>query len=148
MKINAEGLSIIKEFEGLSLKRYLCPAGVWTQGYGRTSGITKSSPEITKATAEQWLKQDAAEFERGVLALVTNRKMNANQFSALVSLGFNIGLGNLKRSTLLRLFNQGLVIEASEQFGRWNKAGGKTLRGLSRRREAERKLFLKPIIVT
>lgn len=145
--INAEGLEIIKKAEGLRLKPYKCPAGVWTIGFGHTYGVTENTAPISKEDAEDLLKDDLKQFENGVLELVTYPELNSNQFSALVSFAFNVGLGNLKRSTLLRLLNEGRPLAASQQFARWNKAAGKVLRGLTKRREAERQLFLKPALI-
>jgi len=145
--INAEGLAIIKKYEGCSLKPYYCPAGVATIGFGHTRSVTMKDAPITKEEAEELLKRDVEEFEDGVLALVSYEKLHTNQLSALVSFAYNLGLGSLKRSTLLRLLNESRPLEASGQFLRWNKAGGKVLRGLTKRRESERLLFLKPAIV-
>ena len=132
---------IIKEFEGCKLKAYLCPAGVWTIGYGHTDGV-KEGDEITQQEADRLLADDVHSFTAGVQRLVTS-DINRNQLGALVSFSFNLGLGNLRHSTLLKLVNAGDFVGAANQFPRWNKAGGKVLAGLTRRREAERKLFLK-----
>ena len=132
---------IIKEFEGCKLKAYLCPAGVWTIGYGHTDGV-KEGDEITQQEADRLLASDVDLFTAGVQRLVTS-DINRNQLGALTSFAFNVGLGNLRHSTLLRLVNKGDFVGAANQFPRWNKAGGKVLAGLTRRREAERKLFLK-----
>ena len=132
---------IIKEFEGCKLKAYLCPAGVWTIGYGHTDGV-KEGDEITQQEADRLLADDVHSFSAGVQRLVTS-DINRNQLGALTSFVFNVGLGNLRHSTLLRLVNKGDFVGAANQFPRWNKAGGKVLAGLTRRREAERKLFLK-----
>ena len=132
---------IIKEFEGCKLKAYLCPAGVWTIGYGHTDGV-KEGDEITQQEADRLLASDVDLFTAGVQRLVTS-DINRNQLGALTSFAFNVGLGNLRHSTLLRLVNKGDFVGAANQFSRWNKAGGKVLAGLTRRREAERKLFLK-----
>ena len=132
---------IIKEFEGCKLKAYLCPAGVWTIGYGHTDGV-KEGDEITQQEADRLLADDVHSFSAGVQRLVTS-DINRNQLGALTSFAFNVGLGNLRHSTLLRLVNKGDFVGAANQFPRWNKAGGKVLAGLTRRREAERQLFLK-----
>ena len=132
---------IIKEFEGCKLKAYVCPAGVWTIGYGHTDGV-KEGDEITQQEADRLLADDVHSFSAGVQRLVTS-DINRNQLGALTSFAFNVGLGNLRHSTLLRLVNKGDFVGAANQFSRWNKAGGKVLAGLTRRREAERKLFLK-----
>ena len=106
MKINETGLALIKSFEGLRLKAYKCPAGVWTVGYGHTGGDVKAGMIITEEEAEELLRQDLERFEEGVENLV-EVELNENQFCALVSLAYNIGLGNFKRSTLLKLINKG-----------------------------------------
>ena len=139
MKTSQRGLDLIKQFEGLKLTAYVCPAGVLTIGYGTTAGVTPGMT-ITAERAEQLLRQDIAKFERGVRDSV-KVPLTENQFSALVSFAYNVGLGAFRTSTLLRLLNKGEYAQAAEQFGRWNKAGGKVLPGLTRRRAAERKLF-------
>lgn len=134
-------IPIIKEFEGCKLKAYLCPANVWTIGYGHTDGV-KEGDEITQQEADRLLVSDVDLFTTGVQRLVTS-DINRNQLGALVSFAFNLGLGNLRHSTLLKLVNAGDFVGAANQFPRWNKAGGKVLAGLTRRREAEKQLFLK-----
>lgn len=148
MYANDETIELIKKFEGFRSKPYKCPGGVWTIGYGRTRGVTNSTKPVTKEEAEVMLWDDLEEFEKGVDELVTYPYLNENQFGALVSFAYNVGLGNLRKSTLLRLLNEGKVVAASEEFKRWNKSAGKTLAGLTKRREAERKLFLKPALVS
>ena len=132
---------IIKEFEGCKLKAYKCPADVWTIGYGHTDGV-KEGDEITQQEADRLLASDVDLFTSGVKRLVTS-DINPNQLGALVSFAFNLGLGNLRHSTLLKLVNAGDFVGAANQFPRWNKAGGKVLPGLVRRRKAEKQLFLK-----
>ena len=147
MKINNDGLELIKLFEGLRLKSYICPAGVLTIGYGHTGGDVKAGMIITEEEAEELLRQDLERFEEGVENLV-EVELNENQFSALVSLAYNIGLGNFKRSTLLKLINKGNQDELEfvhSQFKRWVYAGSKILPGLQRRREAEFDLYSKPL---
>lgn len=134
-------IPLIKEFEGCKLKAYLCPANVWTIGYGHTDGV-KEGDEITQQEADRLLASDVDLFTAGVQRLVTS-DINRNQLGALVSFAYNLGLGNLRHSTLLKLVNAGDFVGAANQFPRWNKAGGKVLAGLTRRREAERQLFLK-----
>ena len=136
------GVALIKEFEGCKLKAYKCPAGVWTIGYGHTGPEVHEGQTITQQEAEVILENDLKKFIDGVDKLVTV-ELTSNQLGALVSFAFNVGLGNLKSSTLLKILNQGRYVDAAEQFLRWNKAGGKVLPGLTRRREAERLLFLK-----
>ena len=134
-------VQLIKEFEGCKLKAYKCPADVWTIGYGHTDGV-KEGDEITQQEADRLLAADVDLFTSGVQRLVTS-DINRNQLGALVSFAFNLGLGNLRHSTLLKLVNAGDFVGAANQFPRWNKAAGKVLPGLVRRREAEKQLFLK-----
>ena len=131
---------IIKEFEGCKLKAYKCPAGVWTIGYGHTDGV-KEGDEITQQKADVLLASDIDLFSSGVKRLVSN-DISPNQLGALTSFAFNLGLGNLRHSTLLKLVNQGDFVAAASEFTKWNKAGGQVLPGLTRRREAEKALFL------
>ena len=131
---------MIREFEGLKLKSYLCPAGVWTIGVGHTKGV-KPGMVITEERAKELLREDLAEFEAGITKLV-RVPLTSNQFSALVSLAFNVGLANVASSTLLKKLNEGDYQGAADQFPRWDKARGKTLAGLTRRRAAERALWL------
>ncbi len=140
MRINEKGLALIKEFEGCRLTAYRCPAGVWTIGYGHTQDV-KSGMAITKIDAERFLRQDIRRFEEAVTSLI-KVPATSNQFSALVSFAFNVGINSLRTSTLLKKLNRGDLNGAANEFLRWNKAGGKELPGLTRRREAERKLFL------
>lgn len=139
MKTSQRGLDLIKQFEGLKLTAYLCPANVWTIGYGTTKGVTKGMT-ITAQRAEELLREDVAAFERGVSAAV-RVPLEQHEFDALVSFAYNVGLGAFRTSTLLRLLNAGDKAGAAKQFDRWNKAAGKPLAGLTRRRAAERKLF-------
>ena len=146
MKTNEAGLSLIKSFEGLRLKAYKCPAGVWTIGYGHTGKDVKPGMIITEEQAEEYLRQDLERFEKGVDDLV-EVDINENQYSALVSLAYNIGLGNFKKSTLLKLINKGNQNELEavhSQFKRWVYANKKVLPGLVKRREAEFKLYSTP----
>ena len=138
--INSSGLRLIKSFEGLRLKAYQDAVGIWTIGYGSTRGV-KSGMAITEAEAERLLKEDVRRFEQAVNSAV-KVPINDNQFSALVSFSFNVGSQALRSSTLLRLLNQRDYSGAANQFPRWNKAGGRVLAGLTRRRNAERALFL------
>lgn len=141
MKTSQIGIDLIKSFEGCVLKAYKCPAGVWTIGYGHTAGV-KEGDIISKKQAEELLKQDLKQFETYVNNLVTV-ELNQYQFDALVSFCYNIGPGNLKSSTLLKLLNKWDYEGAAEQFDRWVKAGDKKLAGLVRRRAAEKELFLR-----
>ena len=140
MRTSQKGIDLIKKFEGCRLNSYRCPAGVWTIGYGHTKGV-KEGQRITQAQAEDFLKEDLKIYERAVEGCV-KVPLSQNQFDALVSFCYNCGGEALRTSTLLRLLNEGRYFEAAEQFLRWNKACGKVLEGLTRRRHAERELFL------
>ena len=131
---------LIKEFEGCKLQAYKCPADVWTIGYGHTDGV-KEGDVITQEKADALLAADIDLFSSGVKRLVS-ANLDYNQLGALVSFAFNVGLGNFRHSSLLRLVNQGDFLDAANEFLKWNKANGKVLPGLTRRREAERALFL------
>lgn len=141
MKISQKGVDLIKSFEGLELKAYKDSVGVLTVGWGSTGSHVTAGMTITKEQAEQLLKKDLERFEKGVSDLV-KVPLNQNQFDSLVSFSFNLGLGNLKSSTLLKKLNAKDYLGASKEFERWNRAGGKVLNGLTRRRIAERDLFL------
>lgn len=149
--INQQGLDLIKKFEELRLEAYLCPAGVWTIGWGHTSQAGKphvhKGMTITKEEAKQILNQDLDLFEQATHRILddANKYINENQFSALVSFGFNTGLGALKDSTLMRLIHAKDLKGASKQFSRWVYGGGKRLRGLERRRRFEKALFNKKV---
>ncbi|WP_347252921.1 lysozyme [Leminorella grimontii] len=140
MITSQKGIDLIKTFEGCELKAYLCPAGVWTIGYGHTKGV-KRGDEITATQAECYLRGDLVSFEADVNRLV-RVPLTQGQFDALVSFAYNCGSRALSTSTLLRKLNARDYSSAADEFSRWNKAGGKELPGLTRRRAAERDLFL------
>lgn len=143
MKISEFGLSLIEAFEGYFAKPYHCPAGVLTQGYGHTAmaGGEKIGGTWTKAQARDVLRDDLSRmFEPGVRALLT-REPTQHQYDALVSFAFNCGLGNLKKSSVLKFHNRGKTTQAAAAFGLWVKAAGKTLPGLVRRRATEALLY-------
>lgn len=142
MKHNIEALAHLRAFEGISITPYRCPAGKWSQGYGRTRGVTEHSKPITRSTAEQWLLDDYQAACEAVDRHVTV-PLNENQRGGLACLVFNIGEGNFARSTLLKRLNDQRYEEAADQFLRWVYAGNKQLPGLLRRRAAEKALFLK-----
>jgi lysozyme len=139
MKISAEGLSLIKKFEGCELEAYKCSAGVWTIGYGHTKGVEEGMT-ITKDQAEEMLLEELVEYEKAVEEAVHNQ-LDQCMFDALVSWTYNLGPTNLNSSTMLKVLNAGEYEEVPAQIKRWNKAGGKVLEGLIRRREAEALLF-------
>jgi lysozyme len=148
MKISDHGLALIKEFEGLRLNAYRDAVGVWTIGYGHTSTagdpVVKSGLKITEQEAGNLLRRDVVKYERAVEGKLT-RIPNQNQFDAMCSLCYNIGGGAFARSSVLRFFNSGLDAKAANAFLAWNKAGGKVLQGLTRRRAAEMALYIKPV---
>lgn len=125
----------LKEFEGFSNTAYKCAAGVWTCGYGTTKGITPTT-RCTRAEAEQWLLRDLAPVEAYVNTIPEVNTQG--KYDALVDFAYNLGLGNLKQSTLLRKIKEGTPTgDIQEQFRRWVYAGGKVLKGLVKRREWE-----------
>lgn len=146
LKISQVGIDLIKQFEGCSLKAYRCPANVLTIGYGHTGGV-KEGQLITQQEAERLLRVDLGSYEVAVNKYVKTA-INQNQFDALVSFAYNCGCGALQKSTLLKLLNKGDYRSAADQFDLWNKGGGQVLKGLVRRRAAEKELFLTPIKFT
>ena len=141
MKINKEGLDLIKEFEGLSLEAYRCPAGLWTIGYGHTNSV-RNGQKIDINQANEYLLKDIIWAEQAVERLV-GVSLTDNQFSALVSFVFNVGKKAFQISSMRKLLNQHQYSIAALEFPRWNKVGRKPLAGLTRRRKAEQELFLK-----
>lgn len=148
MRISQTGRKLIQEFEGLRLDPYLDPAGLLTVGWGhlvRPGEPFRRGRRISIEQAEDLFTRDVARFEIGVFESV-KRKLSQNEFDALVSLAFNIGLTNFRRSSVLRFLNRGDRLAAANSFLLWSKAriGGKlvTLTGLKRRRQRERDLFL------
>ena len=139
MNIGQKGIELIKHFEGCELEAYKCPAGVWTIGYGHIKGVSEGM-SITQEQAEQMLLDELKEYENYINELVTVN-LSQNQFDALVSWVYNLGPANLQSSTLLKVLNSGDYSGVPAQIERWNKAGGKVLEGLIRRREAESALF-------
>ena len=139
MIIGTKGLALIKQSEGLRLKAYLCPAKVWTIGYGSTGPHVKPDMEITETQAEQLLRDDLARFEKAVSDAAP--KATQDQFDAMVSLAFNIGIAGFMKSSVLRLHNLGKFQAAADSFALWNKGGGRVLPGLVRRRDDEAHLY-------
>jgi lysozyme len=134
-----EGISLIKKFEGCELEAYQCSANVWTIGYGHTRDISEGD-SCTQAEADEMLVDDLQEFEGYVNELI-DAELTQSQFDALVAWTYNLGPTNLKSSTLLKRLNEDDMADVPHQIRRWNKAGGKVLDGLIRRREAEALLF-------
>ena len=135
-------MKLVKEFEGLRLTAYQDSVGVWTIGYGHTGPEVKKGMTITQAQADTYLQNDLARFNTCVTNYITAR-LNPNQVGALMSWSYNVGCGNLQSSTLRRRLNAGETPNtvAREELPKWVKAGGQTLPGLVRRRNAEIALF-------
>ena len=146
MKTGERGLALIKEFEGCKLAAYQCPAGIWTIGIGSThygdgTPVTKNRTLPTEKAAIALLAATIGQFEKAVNAMGV--ELTQNEFDALVCLCYNIGAGNFFKSTLVKMLKAGDdKAEIAQQFLRWDKAGGKPLAGLTRRRNAEAELFL------
>jgi lysozyme len=144
MKLNKAGLDLIKSFEGLALESYVCSGGRQTVGYGTTlinGKMVQNGLKISLEDAERFLIEDIKKFESGV-SKVVSVGLTDNQFSALVTFSYNVGLGALRGSTLLKIVNRNpndpLI---RNEFMKWNKAAGKELTGLTRRRKAESDLY-------
>lgn len=146
MRTSDAGIDLIKQFEGVRLDSYRDSVGVWTVGYGHTASCGEPIPgpgvKITSQQADMALRKDLNKFEIGVTGLLAT-PIQQHQFDALVSFAFNVGLGNLKNSTLLKKVNAGDFDRVPAEFLKWDKAGGRSLPGLTRRRHAEAALFAK-----
>ncbi|MDP6691084.1 MAG: lysozyme [Alphaproteobacteria bacterium] len=146
MKTNAKGLAIIKQYEGFSRLPYRDPIGIPTIGYGSIWGLDRKRvmmdhPEIDEDDGEALLAREVDHTERAVHRLI-RVPLSDNQFAALVSFTYNVGPGNLQRSTLRQKANRGDMAGAADEFPKWRRAGGRILRGLVRRRAEERELWL------
>lgn len=145
-KVSTSGVNLICGFEGLVLKAYDDGVGVWTIGYGTTiypNGIkVKKGDVCTLEQAKSYMAHDLKKFEQTVNTAVAV-PLNQNQFDALVSLTYNIGIAAFKNSTLLKKLNAKDYVGAANQFDVWNKAGGKVMQGLVNRRKSEKGVFLK-----
>ena len=139
MKTSKEGISLLKKFEGCKLEAYLDAVDVPTIAYGRTKEV-QMGDTCTQQQAEDWLEEELVEYEGYVEKAVTV-PLEQNQFDALVSWTYNLGPSNLTRSSMLRVLNASDYDNVPEQIMRWNKAGGRVLAGLVRRREAEAEMF-------
>ena len=145
MKISQAGIDLIRRFEGCKLKPYLCPAKLWTVGYGHVIGNGKTKPEkqlYTQEEVNELLRTDLVRFEQGVLRYCPVH-LTQFEFDSLVSFSFNLGLGVLQRSTLRRKILRQDRQAAAKEILKYNKAGGQVLKGLTRRREAEYRMFTK-----
>lgn len=138
-------IEFIKKWEGVSLKAYKDSGGIWTIGYGHTSRV-KHEDIITQEQADAFLKQDLFQASRAIVRL-TDMHLNDYQYTALLSLVFNIGIAAYQRSTLRQVINRGELSKVSEEFRKWSKDQGRTVKGLLQRRKAEARLFMKGIPV-
>ncbi len=167
MKLSPEGAALMHRYEGYRTRPYLCPAHIWTVGYGhvlyqdqiqlpmvRKEGYTgfirmnyPLRPEHNRVWSKEEIERlfavDVAAFERGVLRLVPGCVGHQGRFDALVSFAYNAGLGNLQRSQIRMKANRDDIEGAADAFMQWTKAGGKELPGLVKRRRDERALFLR-----
>lgn len=143
MNVSQNCVELIKYFEGFEDTAYLCPANVWTIGYGRTRNV-KEGDRITEPQAERDLLEELEEFKHQVLHSV-KVELTQNELDALTSWTYNLGVGNLNSSTLLKKLNAGSKDEVPAEMLRWNKAGGEVLAGLTKRREAEAELWAKEV---
>ena len=134
-------IDLVKYFEGFEDKAYLCPANVWTIGYGRTRNV-KEGDIVSEPQAERDLQEELIEFGEQVHRVVDS-ELTQQEFDALTSLTYNLGVGNLQSSTLLKKLNAGDKDSVPSEMLRWNKAAGKVLAGLTKRRQAEADLWLK-----
>ena len=139
-RIDSKGLQLIKDFEKLSLKSYRDSGGVWTVGYGHTGPDVGRWTRVSKRKANSLLEEDVSATERAVADAI-QVKTTQNQFNAMVSLAFNVGVTNFRQSTLLRLHNKRAFTSASREFTKWSKVNGRTSKGLLIRREKEAKLY-------
>ena len=166
MKLSEAGANLMHQYEGYRNKPYLCPAHIWTIGYGHVlyqdqiklpvvrkegyTGLIRKEYPLRQEDNRVWTKEeieklfadDVASFERGVLRLAPAVLNRQGAFDACVSFAFNAGLGNFQRSTIRMKINRGEWEAAAESFMQWTKGGGKELPGLVKRRKAEKALFL------
>ena len=145
-KLSQKGVDLIKQFEGLSLTPYVCAGGINTIGYGNTyytngKRVTLKDPKITHKQAEELLKHSLSTYEKAVDSFCRD-DISQPQFDALVSFAYNVGTGALQKSTLIRKVNANPKdVTIADEFAKWNKANGRVLVGLTRRRQAEAKLY-------
>lgn len=141
MKTSDKGIELIQQFEGCRLQAYKDAVGVWTIGYGHIQGV-HAGHTISQERADTMLEQDLHIFEHCVEVLFEGHELTQGQFDALVSFAFNLGCGALRRSTLSKKLLRGDTQGAANEFPKWCHAGHRKLKGLVRRRKAERELFL------
>ncbi len=146
LRLSLNGIALIKSFEGFSPIAYRCSASVLTIGYGFTDGV-KEGDTMSREQADKRLIYEAREYENAVFA-ATFGNVTQNELDSLTSLAWNIGIRGMERSTVIREHNKGNKAAAAKAFLMWNKAGGKVMNGLVRRRAAEAALYLTPEIGT
>ena len=145
-KLSQKGLDLIKQFEGLSLKPYVCSGGINTIGYGNTyytngNKVNLTDPPITKQQAEELLRFSLSTYEKAVDSFCRD-DISQSQFDALVSFAYNLGVGALQKSTLIKKVNANPKdVTIADEFMKWNKANGTVLKGLTKRRQAEANLY-------
>jgi len=145
-KLSQKGLDLIKQFEGLKLKPYLCPAGIPTLGFGNTyypdgTKVKLTDPAITQEKAEELLKFLLVSYEKAVDSFCRDDISQGN-FDALVSFAYNLGTGALQKSTLIKKVNLNPKdVTIADEFLKWNKSNGTILKGLTLRRQAEANLY-------
>jgi lysozyme len=148
MQVSQAGIDLIKKHEGLKLRAYLCPAGVWTIGYGTTGPHVYKDLVITKSQAEGFLRNDLVKFTNGVLTAIAPKEPSQNELDALVCFTYNVGIANFKKSTICRQYKAGNKLEAARAFMLWTKAKDprtgtlRELPGLVQRRTEEKQLFM------
>ena len=142
MKTSPRGIALIQEFEGFSPVAYRDPVGIWTIGYGFIEGV-KEGDRITKEQGAARLRRELVKYEQAVIQ-ATGGIASQNEFDALVSFAFNVGVDALKKSSVIKAHRRGDKQAAARAFGLWNKAGGKVWPGLTRRRSAEGSRYLEP----
>ena len=142
MKTGTRAKTRLKELEGFKVKAYRCSAGVWTFGYGFTNGV-REGDTISRDAADLRLDAELADYEQAVWS-ATGGNVNQHEFDAMVLLAWNIGVNAFKKSTVVKAHNRGDKAAAARAFGLWNKAGGKVINGLVRRRALEAAWYLEP----
>jgi lysozyme len=148
MRVSDEGIKLIKHFEGVHKKPYICPAGYWTVGVGHLISRDAELPiewdrVLSPGEIDDLLRKDLRRFELGVLRLLGTVQPNQSEFDALVSFSFNLGLGCFQRSTVRSAFIRGDKKRSGEVLLKYRRAGGKILQGLVRRRQAELALLMR-----
>ena len=148
MRVSDEGIKLIKHFEGVHKKPYICPAGYWTVGVGHLISRDAKLPFewfriLSPGEIDDLLRKDLRRFELGVLRLLGTVQPNQSEFDALVSFSFNLGLGCFQRSTVRSAFIRGDKKRSGEVLLKYRRAGGKILQGLVRRRQAELALLMR-----